>query len=127
MEKMINEGRNNDIAMMRDMYRDVFGSRPTTGTMNAWSAMNDEEFGLELDHLSRMATEEIEREKAQENAAAVRFEARINTMMADHSIDRETAIRWDIQANDMEQDIKFYGMDYYAYENGLPGNYFAAR
>lgn len=122
MEKMINEGRNNDIAMMRDMYKDVYGSRPGVDQMNAWKAMTDEEFGLEIDYLDRMVGEEIEREKAQQNAAAERFEKMVAEMMADHNINRETAIRWIADAEEVDGD-----MEYLCYRMGLRYHYFDAR
>jgi hypothetical protein len=66
----------------------------------------------------------IEAETANEAANAVAFEAHIGKLMADFGIDRETAIRWDIQALGITEDVQVFGMCVYGYEHGLPYGYF---
>lgn len=77
------------------------------------------------DKISDAVFDAIQREKAEKVDAAERFEAHIGKMMADHNIDRETAIRWDMDALGItEDDIQFYGMDYYCFRHGLEYGYF---
>lgn len=57
---------------------------------------------------------------------AADFEAEIEKAMTDHGIDRDTAIRWDVDARGLTDDVEHYGLEYYANERGLPGGYFPA-
>lgn len=63
---------------------------------------------------------------AQQAQIATDFEAEIAKSMADHNIDRDTAIRWDVDARGLTEDVEHYGLEYYANERGLPGGYFPA-
>lgn len=62
---------------------------------------------------------------AQQDKTVTDFEAEIEKTMSDHGIDRDTAIRWDIDARGLKEDVERYGLEYYANERDLPGGYFA--
>jgi hypothetical protein len=62
---------------------------------------------------------------AQQARTVTEFEAGIEKCMADHGINRETAIRWDIDARGLTEDVSHYGLEYYATECDLPFGYFA--
>jgi hypothetical protein len=61
---------------------------------------------------------------AQQEQIVTDFEAEIAKSMADHNIDRDTAIRWDVDARGLGEDVEHYGLEYYATERSLPGGYF---
>jgi hypothetical protein len=63
---------------------------------------------------------------AQQAQIVTDFEGEIEKSMADHKIDRDTAIRWDIDARGLAEEVEHYGLEYYATERGLPGGYFPA-
>jgi hypothetical protein len=106
-----------------DMHKDAYGFRPRGAIVEAWLAMSPWELDAEEARLQREIEISIEEDARAEAAAALRFEAHIGKLMADFSIDRADAIRWDIEACDLTEDIKFYGMSTYAYEHGLAYNY----
>jgi len=61
----------------------------------------------------------------EEDRATKTFEAHLSTLMQTHGIDRDTAIRWDLDAMGLSKDdLDFYGLGFYAYQHGLKTNYF---
>ena len=106
-----------------DLHKDAYGFRPRGAIWEAWLAMTPAELDSEEARMQRDVETAIEEELANEAANAVSFEAHIGKLMADFSIDRATAIRWDLQALDLTDDIKFYGLDLYRHEYGLGYDY----
>lgn len=111
--------RDSLLAYISDAHKDAYGFRPSS-SWERYKEMSIEDLRKEADHLSEAVGEAIDLENQQKQVAIDRFEAMISKMMTDFGIDRETAIRWDIDA----MDVGPYGMDYYAYKHGLPYNYF---
>jgi hypothetical protein len=62
---------------------------------------------------------------AKRDKAVADFEAEIAKSMKDHGIDRETAIRWSIDASGLTEDVEQYGMEYFEDHLGLPYGHFA--
>lgn len=113
------------LSYMRDGHRDAYGHRPSADTRARWDAMSYTELQIEADEISNDVGHSIEIEERAHDDAEVRFENHINDMIAAYGVSRETAIRWDMEAEGVtEDDVAFYGMDHYAYIKGLRFNYF---
>ena len=118
---------NADIAFLSDAHKDAYGFRPSGDLYRHWATLTDAEIAKVEDDLIAAVERAIDEEKAAHEAAALHFEAHLAGLMADHGIDRATAIRWDIQAEGAEEDVAGYGLSYYAYLNHLPSTYFEGR
>lgn len=103
-----------------DMHKDAYGFRPSVDTCARWRAMSEVELDAEEARLQRIVEAEIEREKEQHAAAAVRFEQVVAETIATGAHDRAMAIRWLVEAHDAEQDI-----GYFEYQMGLEYGYVA--
>lgn len=102
-----------------DLYKDVYGSRPRGATFASIEAF-DEDFKF----LSKQLDEVIERDRACKQEAIGQFEIRLNEIMyLTNNMDREAAIRILVQAEDIEQDVQWYGYERLEYELDLPYGY----
>lgn len=112
---MIVSVREEMLSMISDMIKDVYGFRVS---MSIYEDHTEEQLKEEMNRLQIQVEAEIEREEQEQKDAIVRFEAYIAEMMKDHGIDRTTAIRWDIEAEETGED---YG--YYCWKKNLPYTY----
>ncbi|MNK75707.1 hypothetical protein D3C87_952520 [compost metagenome] len=105
------------MSILSDVFKSAHGFRPR-GMFADYSIA---ELRAELARQDKAYEETAARERAQEEACAVKFEARIADLIASGAGDRETAIRWDKDAlgGDHIDD------GYYEYLNGLRYGYFA--
>ncbi len=94
-----------------DVYKDVYGSRPR-GEMPKGEALKKE-----MNFLYNQLDKIIEEDKQREEDAIVDFQVHIENMMSDFCIDMETAIRWDMEANDTND------VDHYKWNHNLPYDY----
>lgn len=100
-----------------DFYKEAHGFRPRHVDTTSWTVA---EFHSEFVELARVCKQNAEARNEQEAAAAVRFEARIATLIDTGAHDRATAIRWIAQAEGAEGDA-----DYLCFLLGLEYGYFA--
>jgi hypothetical protein len=98
-----------------DMYKDAHGFRPRID----WRNMTEAELEAACDALQPEIEKSIEEERAAQDEAAKRFEARITQTIATGAGDRETAIRWIDQAEGADGD-----REYLCYLCGLRYGYF---
>jgi hypothetical protein len=113
----------NDL-LLSDLHKELYGFRPSQSTWARWSEMTDAALTAEYEEMIVDNDRKIDADRAAEKVVIAQYEARIAKMMADFSIDRATAIRWDIQAVGDEEEVERYGMSHYAWELGLPMGYF---
>lgn len=102
-----------------DLYKDVYGFRPR-GAYEAWATMSDDEKQAEWDRLCERLCEVMAAQKEEERHAIVEFEKRVANVIAAGAGDRETALRWIMDASDSDGD-----WDYLCYHCDLPYGYFA--
>lgn len=120
---MHNEHREDLLSYIYEATQDAYNYRPN---MDAYEAMSVEELMVEAQRLSDRVSIAIKEEEDEHRIAGENFEAFIAKMMSDHNIDRETAIRWDMDALNIDKEsIDFYGMDWYGYHHGLKMGYFS--
>lgn len=113
----------NDISLMSDAHKDAYGFRPSADKLRHWANLPAAEFEAVQDELFAAVEASIAAETGRRNIAVAEFEAHIARMMADHGVNRETAIRWDRQAYGAENDE----IGYYEYLVGLPYDYINGR
>lgn len=102
-----------------DLYKDVYGSRPRYAKF-----FSVEEFDEDFKFLSKKLNEQIEQDKKWQEKNRISFEIRINEIMfVTNNMNREDALRILAQAEDMEEDIKFYGWERMEYEFNLGYGY----
>ena len=109
-----------DSNIVSDLHKDAYGFRPTQGFWAQWEAMNDDGKQAEWDSLCDALYASNEEEELRQQRAIVEFEGLVETTIESGASDRETALRWIMEASTMcDGDWSFL-----AYEHGLPYNYF---
>ena len=99
-----------------DFYKDVHGIRPRW--MN-YDAMTVEELELEMKQLSTEADYVFAEEKRIQEENVAKFEQHVTNTICMGARDRETALRWIMDASEADGD-----WEYFCYLNGLPYSYF---
>lgn len=99
-----------------DAYKDAYGFRPRGQDVGHWTA---EDFRSELDRLGEEIDRAEKQRRADEAEAVVRFSKRIEKTIKSGAGDRETALRWIMEADDCRGD-----WEYLCYQNGLPYGFF---
>ena len=105
--------------MLSDMFKDANGFRPRH--YKEW--WTEEELEKEYDYLQTCINESMERERIQHEIAEKEFEALILKTIELGAEDRDTAIRWLMQAEDVDtrnlQDVEHFfwghGLSYEKY------------
>lgn len=94
---------------LSDFHKDAYGFRPRGHYQEWWT---QEELDAEYDRLSALCEENRVREEAQEKQALVEFEELIKETIANGAADRQTAIRWLMQAEGVNvnssQDVEYF-------------------
>ncbi len=99
-----------------DMYKDAYGVRPRGIDTSSWS---ESDFMAEFDMLAKVIeAEEIARKEA-EAIAVEKFEQHVTNTICMGARDRETALRWIMDASTASGD-----WEYFCFLNGLPYGYF---
>lgn len=99
-----------------DMHKDAYGFRPRV----QWQELTVAQLRAMCDELEPVIADAIDEERRAQDAAAVRFEARVADTIKSGAGDRATAVRWIAQAEDAGED-----RDYLCYSLGLRFGYFS--
>jgi hypothetical protein len=99
-----------------DMYKDAHGVRPRGIDTSAWTL---EQFEEEFEYLQKTINANFEQEQAEQAEAVKKFEQHVINTICMGARDRETALRWIMDASTADGD-----WEYFCYLNGLPYNYF---
>ena len=95
-------------------HKDAFGVK---GRHYDFKSMSMDELKAEADYISRAVKEQMELEDQMEKEAIERFEKAISDNLAMGAEDRDTAIRWVLQAEGLDNE---YDAGYICYSMGLP-------
>ncbi len=102
-----------------DMYKDAYGVRPRGIDTSSWTAYA---FQVEFEHLAlTIQANDIAREAA-EATAVKNFEQHVINTICMGARDRETALRWIMEASTANGD-----WEYFCFLNGLPYRYFERK
>ena len=99
-----------------DMYKDAYGVRPRGVDTTSWT---EADFMAEFDLLAAVINAEDLARKEAEATAVEKFEQHVINTMCMGARDRETALRWIMDASTANGD-----WEYFCFLNGLPYRYF---
>jgi hypothetical protein len=99
-----------------DMYKDAYGVRPRGVDTSAWS---ESDFMAEFDTLAKIIEAEYIARKEAEAIAVQKFEQHVTNTICMGARDRETALRWIMDASTASGD-----WEYFCFLSGLPYGYF---
>lgn len=85
-----------------EMHREAYSYRPSREDMVRLKSLSDEALEAEIARVGNAANAAVEAENAVFERNFEKFVAYITTLMAENSISKETALRWDMAA--MEAD-----------------------
>lgn len=105
-----------------DLFKDVYGMRPRDGFWERWNSATDDEKQAEWDWLCQALERVIEEEKAAEKACIEKFERHVTNTICMGARDRETALKWIMDASSANGD-----WEYLCYDYGLPFGYFSKK
>ena len=99
-----------------DMYKDAHGFRPRHVDTSGWTLA---EFQAEFADLGQIINREEAQRKVSEADAIEKFEKHVTDTICMGARDRETALRWIMDASNANGD-----WEYLCYDLGLPYQYF---
>jgi molybdenum cofactor biosynthesis enzyme len=99
-----------------DMYKDAYGHRPRGVDTSTWTL---EDFEAEFKLLGTIIEQENTTRKEAEAEAIVKFEQHVMNTICMGARDRETALKWIMDASTANGD-----WEYLCYDLGLPYSYF---
>jgi hypothetical protein len=91
----------NDASIFSDLYKDAFGSRPRGEAMARFNSMTDREQQAYMQELADQVAENIDRERREEQRAEAKFETTFSQIAEQFGVDFNTAVRWDMDANNV--------------------------
>jgi len=110
-----------DVNLFSDLYKEVYGHRPSVAKSEEWNSMTDDKKQEEWDTLCEFHANEIEREREEKNYAVKNFNSQIDELISMGAGDRNTAIRWLVDSMELDKkDIEFYGAEIICYQTGIP-------
>jgi len=99
-----------------DMYKDAHGVRPRGIDTSTWTL---QDFQLEFASLQEVIVREEANRQVAEKEAIAKFEQHVTNTICMGARDRETALRWIMDASNANGD-----WEYLCYDLGLPYQYF---
>jgi hypothetical protein len=99
-----------------DMYKDAHGVRPRGIDTSTWTM---QDFQLEFASLQEVIVREEANRQVAEKEAVAKFEQHVANTICMGARDRETALRWIMDASNANGD-----WEYLCYDLGLPYQYF---
>jgi len=105
--------RDSLITSVYEIHKDAYGVK---GRHYNFDAMSNKELEEELDHLIKVANAEREAEEKFEAEAYEKFEKQVEENIKLGAIDRETAIKWILEAEGLDKE---YDSSYICYCLGL--------
>jgi len=99
-----------------DMYKDAHGVRPRGIDTSTWTM---QDFQLEFASLQEVIVREEANRQVTEKEAVDKFEQHVTNTICMGARDRETALRWIMDASNANGD-----WEYLCYDLGLPYHYF---
>jgi hypothetical protein len=102
-----------------DMYKDAHGVRPRGIDTSTWTL---EDFHTEFEYLGRVIEQEEAQRLTAEAEAVKKFEQHVINTICMGARDRETALKWIMQASNANGD-----WEYLCYDLGLPYHYFKVK
>ena len=109
-----------DDNVISDLHKDAYGFRPSESFWSDWLSYSNDEKQKVWDWMVVRVEESIDEEAREQQASIARFEALVAKNIEVGAGDRETALRWIMDASDCDGD-----WERLCYKRNLPFNYFA--
>ena len=106
-----------------DLHKDAYGFRPSVEFSMLWQLSSDDQKQEIWDDLVAIMQRSMEAEEAAEKAASEAFEGQIQAALLSGAADRETAIRWVVEALDLSEAELTYGGEHVCFLVGIPFSY----
>jgi len=106
-----------------DLHKDAYGFRPSPEFSMLWKLSSDDQKQEIWDDLVAIMQRSMEAEEAAEKAASEAFEGQIQAAILSGAADRETAIRWVVEALDLSEAELMYGGEHVCFLIGIPFSY----
>ena len=113
-----------DDRIVSDLHKDAYGCRPGELFWYEWKTVSDDRKQSIWIDMCADLDREIVRETEAQDRACVRFESRIEQLIGLGAIDRTMAIRWILQAEDLDAS-EYPPYEELEYRLGLPYRYVA--
>lgn len=85
-----------------NLHKDAYGFKPRSDAFKQMINMSNEDLNAYLKDLSEYAKFRAEQEAQSEQTSFNRLDKLLDGMCRDYNINRKTAIRWEMQANDCD-------------------------
>lgn len=108
-----------DDAIVSDLHKDARGFRPGRGWWEYWNVATNDAKQQIWDSLCKEFTEEQAREASGYEEAEAAFDRLLDKAEQLGAADRETAVRWLLEAEQFDDFDLQYGADYVAYHFGM--------
>lgn len=108
--------RDSLISYISEAHKDAYGFRPRGYNYSEWSF---EALQEEADRMSEAASREFQRKEQADQEAVAEFEAQVQSNLDMGAADRDTAIRWILEAQG-ELEVLWDDAGYACYIMGLP-------
>jgi hypothetical protein len=108
----------NDASIFSDLYKDAYGTRPRGDAMARFNSMTDREQQAYMQDLAEMVSDNIEYERREEQRAEAKFETTFSQIAEQFGVDFNTAVRWDMDAEDVDRTFK-QDVEHYFWKQGL--------
>ena len=102
-----------------DLYKDAYGFRPRL-TLKNW---NQQTLLQEIDYLETVITQQIASERQAQEASVASFEKKVESSISYGAKDRQTALRWMFEAEELDFSHTF-DRELFCFKNNLPFTYF---
>jgi len=112
-----------DENIISDLHKDAYGFRPSVEFSIMWEMSSDDQKQEIWDDLVVIMQRSIEAEEAAGKAASEAFEGQIQAAILTGAADRETAIRWVVEALDLSEGELTYGGEHVCFLMGIPFSY----
>jgi hypothetical protein len=105
------------------LHKNMHNVKPTPGRFTDLSL---EELRAVYSRYSAENAVYMEEYNNERDVAVAQFESEIERLMQEHQIDRATAVRWDVDASGLTDDVENFGIEYYEDMRGLPHGHIAS-
>lgn len=115
--------------LVSDLHKDVFGYRPSAHWMQMWTSWQPNQKQTTWDDLCAQLDKELAWEEKRKAEAVAALESRVDALIDLGAADWDMAIRWIMQAHDIDPTKAgmAYAREELEYTLGLPYGFFARR
>lgn len=110
--------RDEMLSVMSDLHKDARGYRPPVWFRQSWAEMSDAQLTKAYDALYAELEAQLEYERRVEGEAMDALRSRLEGLVESHGISMRDAIRWDMQAFDVDEGE----LEFWLWYNGVNSN-----